>query len=82
MSATTEAAAGRPFRSLDLPDAEVLFCPDFFSAADADRLLRELLATTAWRQEVFRMGRKETGGLSSSWWAARRIATRSAVRLD
>jgi alkylated DNA repair dioxygenase AlkB len=59
MSETTEAAAGRPFRSLDLPDPDVLFCPDFFAAADADRLLRELLATTAWRQEVFRMGRKE-----------------------
>src|SRR5262249_20125548 len=59
MLATTEAAAGRPFRSLDLRDAEVLFCPDFFSAADADRLLRELLTPTAWRQEVFKMYGKE-----------------------
>ena len=55
MSATTEAAAGRPFRSLALSDAEVLFCPDFFSAADADRLLRELLATTAWRPATSRL---------------------------
>jgi alkylated DNA repair dioxygenase AlkB len=59
MSASIEGAAGRPFRSLDLPDALVHFCPDFFPTADADRLLRELLATTAWRQEVFRMGGKE-----------------------
>jgi alkylated DNA repair dioxygenase AlkB len=59
MPTTNEAATGRPFRSLDLPDAEVLFCPDFFPAADADRLLRELLATTAWRQEAFKMYGKE-----------------------
>jgi hypothetical protein len=57
MSATIEAAAGGPFRSLDLPDAEVLFYQDFFPAADADRLLRELLETTAWRQDFLRMGR-------------------------
>src|SRR5436190_2186517 len=59
MSPATEPAAGRPFRRLDLPDAEVLFCPDFFPTADAHRLLRELLATTAWRQEIFKMGKKE-----------------------
>ena len=46
MSVLIEAAAGRPFRSLDLPEAEMLFYPDFFPAADADRLLRELLEMT------------------------------------
>jgi hypothetical protein len=51
--------AGKPFRSLDLPDAEVLFCPDYFPATDTDRLLGELLATTTWRQEVSKMGSKE-----------------------
>jgi hypothetical protein len=59
MSALIEAAAGRTFRSLELPEAEVIFCPDFFPAADADRLLRELLETTSWRQEVFRMYGRE-----------------------
>ena len=55
MSSTIDVATGRPFRSLDLIGAEVFFCLDFFPAADADRLLRELLATTAWRQEIFKM---------------------------
>jgi alkylated DNA repair dioxygenase AlkB len=59
MSALIEATTSRPFRSLDLPKAEVLFYPDFFPAADADRLVRELLETTDWRQEVFRMYGRE-----------------------
>ena len=59
MSVFIQTVAGRPFRALDLPEAEVLICPDFFSAADADRLLRELLETTSWRQEVFKMYGKE-----------------------
>ena len=59
MSVFIQAVAGRPFRSLDLPEAEVLICPDFFRAADADRLLGELLETTTWRQEVFKMYGKE-----------------------
>jgi alkylated DNA repair dioxygenase AlkB len=37
---------------LELPDAEVLFCPAFFPAADAERLLLELRDTTVWRQET------------------------------
>jgi hypothetical protein len=59
MSALIESGAGQPFRSLDLPDAEVLFCSDFFPTAYADHLLRELLATIAWRQDVFRMYGRE-----------------------
>jgi alkylated DNA repair dioxygenase AlkB len=59
MPPTNGAATSRPFRSLDLPDAEVLFCPDFFPTADADRLLRELLETTAWRREAFKVYGKE-----------------------
>jgi hypothetical protein len=59
MSVFIQAVAGRHFRLLDLPEAEVLICPDFFRAADADRLLRELLETTTWRQEVFKMYGKE-----------------------
>ncbi|MFO0888296.1 MAG: alpha-ketoglutarate-dependent dioxygenase AlkB [Isosphaeraceae bacterium] len=42
-------------RTLDLPDAEVTFRPSFFAAAEADRLLRELLATTEWRQDSMKM---------------------------
>jgi alkylated DNA repair dioxygenase AlkB len=38
-------------QALDLPDGDVVFYPAFFTAGDADRLLQELLATTAWRQE-------------------------------
>jgi alkylated DNA repair dioxygenase AlkB len=69
MSGSIEAAVGRPFRSLDLPDAEVLFCPDFFPAADADRFLCALLATTAWRQEVFRMyGREMPFPRLTAWY--------------
>jgi alkylated DNA repair dioxygenase AlkB len=40
---------------LDLPDAEVIFHPSFFAAAEADRLLGELRATTEWRQDSMRM---------------------------
>jgi alkylated DNA repair dioxygenase AlkB len=38
-------------QTLDLPDGDVVFFPAFFPAGEADRLLAELLATTAWRQE-------------------------------
>src|SRR5207244_3855012 len=40
---------------LDLPDGDVVFYPAFFPAPDADRLLRELLDTTAWRQDSLRL---------------------------
>jgi alkylated DNA repair dioxygenase AlkB len=45
-------AGGRPFEALDLPDAEIVFYPAFFSVIEADRLLRELRDTTAWRQDT------------------------------
>jgi alkylated DNA repair dioxygenase AlkB len=38
--------------ALDLHDADVLFYPAFFPAAEADRLLRELRDSTAWRQDA------------------------------
>ncbi len=38
------------FQVLDLPDAEVLLYPAFFSASKADRLFEELRDTTAWLQ--------------------------------
>jgi alkylated DNA repair dioxygenase AlkB len=47
------------FQTLDLPDAEVVLYPAFFSASEADRLLRELRDTTAWRQEFMRIYGKE-----------------------
>lgn len=37
---------------IDLPDADVVLHDGFFAPADADRLLAELTATTAWRQET------------------------------
>jgi alkylated DNA repair dioxygenase AlkB len=40
---------------LDLPGGEVAFYPAFFPAEDADRLLQELLATTARRQESLKL---------------------------
>jgi alkylated DNA repair dioxygenase AlkB len=47
--------AGRRFLALDLPEAEVLLYPDFFSKADAGRLLDELIGTTEWRQDSMKM---------------------------
>jgi hypothetical protein len=49
LTADTE---GRSPRTLDLPGAEVVLYPALFSAPEADRLLRELRDTTAWRQET------------------------------
>jgi alkylated DNA repair dioxygenase AlkB len=47
--------AGTPsILTLDLPDAEVILDPAFFSGSEADRLLRELRDTTAWRQETIK----------------------------
>jgi alkylated DNA repair dioxygenase AlkB len=49
---------GRRFETLDLPDAEIVFYPDFFSAIEADRLLREIRDTTTWRQETIKFSGK------------------------
>jgi alkylated DNA repair dioxygenase AlkB len=42
-------------QALDLPDGDVVFYPSFFPQPEADRLLGELLATTAWRQESIKL---------------------------
>jgi alkylated DNA repair dioxygenase AlkB len=46
-------------QDLDLPDAEVLFYPAFFSVPEADRLLGQLRDTTEWRQDTMRFFGKE-----------------------
>jgi alkylated DNA repair dioxygenase AlkB len=40
---------------LNLPDADVVLYPSFFSATVADRLLHELRETTVWRQETINL---------------------------
>jgi alkylated DNA repair dioxygenase AlkB len=47
------------FQTLDLPDAEVFFYSAFFSSPQADRLFEELRATTAWRQDTFKLYGKD-----------------------
>ena len=42
-------------QALGLPDGDVVFYPSFFPQAEADRLLQELLTTTAWRQECIKL---------------------------
>ncbi len=59
MPGLTANAAGCSPQTLDLPDAEVVFYPAFFSAPEADRLLRELRDTTEWRQDTMRFFGKE-----------------------
>ena len=49
----------RSSQNLDLPDAEVLFYPAFFSAPEADLLLKELRDTTEWRQDTMRFFGKQ-----------------------
>lgn len=51
---TTDDEARSPL-ALDLPEAEVVFYPAFFPAAEADRLFAELLSTTQWRQDSMKM---------------------------
>ena len=52
MPGLTADTGARSPRILDLPEAEVILYPAFFSALEADRLLREVRDTTAWRQET------------------------------
>ncbi len=40
---------------LDLPDADVIFLPEFLRSPDRDRLLNDIDETTVWRQETFKM---------------------------
>lgn len=53
-------ADGRRFLKMDLPDAEVVFYPDLFPAAEADRLLSQLVETTQWRQDSIKIYGKPT----------------------
>lgn len=55
MAEPTMDPEGRPFLTLDLPEAEVIFCAAFFPTAEADRLLEQLIATTEWRQDSMKM---------------------------
>lgn len=55
MTEPTTEAEGRPFLTLDLPEAEVFLYPDFFPKADADRLHEQLVETTEWRQDSMKM---------------------------
>ena len=52
MPGLTVDTEGRSLRILDLPEAAVVLYPAFFSGLVADRLLRELRDTTAWRRET------------------------------
>ncbi len=54
MSELKAIAEERSPRALNIPDAEVFFYPAFFPASEADRLLRELRDTTAWRQDTIK----------------------------
>ena len=47
--------ASRPFLTLDVPEADVIFCPSFFIADQADRLIERLVETTRWRQDSMKM---------------------------
>lgn len=39
----------------DLPDADVVLLPEFFTSPDRDRLLADVDETTVWRQETIRI---------------------------
>jgi alkylated DNA repair dioxygenase AlkB len=55
-------AAGAHLRvvRLDLPDAEIDWCPDFIAAEERDDLFDAVRATTAWEQASVRMYGRET----------------------
>jgi len=50
----------RRFLYMDMPDAEVVFYPELFPALEADRLLSQLVETTAWRQDSIKIYGKPT----------------------
>ena len=54
---------------MNLPDAELDFYPVFFAAEVADRLLRELLEATAWRQDTITfLGEKKLIPRLTAWY--------------
>jgi alkylated DNA repair dioxygenase AlkB len=44
---------------LDMPDADVIFCPEFFSAEEADALFEALKIGIEWRQKSIKLFGKE-----------------------
>ena len=69
MPELTADTEGRFLQTLDLPEAEVVLYPAFFSASEADRLLRELRDTTAWRQETIKFyGKKIDVPRLTAWY--------------
>jgi alkylated DNA repair dioxygenase AlkB len=55
--------------TLDLPEAEVIVYPTFFSALEADRLFCELRETTMWRQEAIKLyGRQIPVPRLTAWY--------------
>ena len=60
---------GSTSQHLGLLDGDVVFYPAFFRAAEADRLLRELLTTTAWRQESIKLyGKPQNIPRLTAWY--------------
>ena len=55
MAQPTRGDGTGPVLRLDLPEAEVVFDPAFFPGPEADRLLEQLIGTTAWRQDSMTM---------------------------
>ena len=60
---------GRPFLTLDLPEAEGVFDPAFFPGPEADRPLEQPNEATAWRQDPMRMfGEPEPLPRPTAWY--------------
>jgi alkylated DNA repair dioxygenase AlkB len=69
---------------LELPDADITYWPGFFDHADAERLLVDLLATTAWRQDSITMyGRPVPIPRLQAWYGdPGRTYTYSNIEMD
>ena len=52
--------SGHQYLNMDLPEADVVFYPNFFPAAEVDQLLQQLIETTAWRQDTMKIYGKVT----------------------
>ena len=52
--------SGHQYLNMEVPEAEVIFYPELFKAADADRLLQQLVETTQWRQDTMKIYGKVT----------------------
>jgi alkylated DNA repair dioxygenase AlkB len=69
---------------LALPDAEITYLPGFFPAPERDCLSDALLATTAWRQDSFRVyGRETPIPRLNAWYGdPGRVYTYSRITLE